>query len=136
LKQKTDDTLILQLHGEGKSQRKIAREIGCSKTTVLKRLKKLLQNSGHHVDNQQNDECLREHETSESRGPKYYTTQRYIRKIGNDYVYVYSEALMRRGDMEELKWDGEKFVVVTRRGEIESQMISENLLLGRRFSRG
>lgn len=52
MKRKTDDALILKLHGEGKSQRKIARELGCSKTAVLKRLKKMLLHGGDHTGNQ------------------------------------------------------------------------------------
>lgn len=39
---KTKDAVILQLHGEGKSQREIAKALKCSKTAVLKRLRKLL----------------------------------------------------------------------------------------------
>jgi biotin operon repressor len=123
MKRKTDDQTILRLHSEGTSQREIAKELGCSKTAIFKRLKKLLQNSGHHANNQNHTGSFKEDDASVHNGPKYYVTQRYIRKIGDDYVYVYTDALMRRGDMEEVRWDGKKFEVVTQKKENESLII-------------
>ena len=111
---KTDDFLILKFHKEGRSQRWIARELGCSKTAVLKRLRKLLSDGGHHAENQK--------ETNEIPKPKYSESSRYLRKIGTNEIYAWASGIAGRLDMEEVRWTGKKFVLVTK---VQMQAIND-----------
>jgi len=102
---KTNDSLILKFHKEGKSQRWIARQLGCSKTAVLKRLRKLL-NGGHQAGNQK--------ETNEISKPKYSESSRYLRKIGTGQIFAWAPGIAGRPDIEEVRWTGKDFSLVTR----------------------
>lgn len=102
---KTNDSLILKLHGEGKSQRQIAKELNYSKTCIFKRLKKLL-SDGHQAANQQ--------ETSDIPGSKYSVTTRYLRKITTGEIFAWASVIAQRHDMQEVRWNGKEFIVVTR----------------------
>ena len=103
---KTDDAVILKLSAEGKSQRYIAKQLKCSKTAILKRLRKLLPTRGHHRENQT--------VTNEIPRPKYSKDSRYLRKIGTDEIFIWTRYIAVRLDMEEVRWTGKKFVMVTR----------------------
>jgi len=140
---KGDDAEILRFKGEGKSFREIGRVLGVSHVAVRKRYLKMLRVNDKTVKeadgkmlNIVKTENPQEQGMPEHRGPRYSIEQRYIRKIGDSFIYVYSEALMRRGDMEELRWDGENFSVVTRSAEHESLMISENSFSRKGFRHG
>lgn len=104
------DKMILKLYMEKKSQRYIAKELGCSKTAVLKRLRKLLSDSGHQSENKEETSVL----TEEIPKPNYSKEHRYLRKIGTDEIFIWTKFIAVRFDMEEVKWDGKKFVVVTK----------------------
>ena len=103
---KTDDAVILKLHEQGKSQRYIAKQLGCSKTGVLKRLRKLLPDSGHQTENPK--------ETSVITKPTYSEQQRYLWKKGTNMIFAWASGIAGREDMEEVRWNGKKFIVVTK----------------------
>jgi len=94
VKRKTDDTVILKMHEEGKSLREIAAVFSCSKTAVRKQLLRLQKKASN--PNPQDIEKIEDKprvETPETLTPKY------LRKIGTREVFAYSPHLMKRGDM-------------------------------------
>jgi biotin operon repressor len=115
MKAKTDNALILKLHGEGKGQRKIAKQLGCSKTAVLKRLRKLLPDGGHQIGARASMVTRENLPTT----PRYLKTVRYLRKINTREIFVFNEYICGRADMEEVRWTGERFEVVTKFAERE-----------------
>jgi hypothetical protein len=114
LKRKTDDTRILKLHREGKSQREIATDLGCSKTAVLKRLKKLLPCSGHQGGDQKGTGVSQSVHACATEGPRYFKEQRYLRKKDAEQVFVWTPFIAKKEDLEEVLWDGEEFVPVAK----------------------
>ncbi|MEW6417618.1 MAG: helix-turn-helix domain-containing protein [Nitrospirota bacterium] len=116
---KTDDSVILQMHEEGKSLKEIAKEFECSKTAISKRLKRLKGKPEVNSEKKVQDNLTKPEapilpstieplDLPEIEAPavpeKEYAqgivaTGNYLRKIGTREVFAYSDRLMQRGDM-------------------------------------
>jgi len=93
---KTNDAVILKLHGEGKSLRQIAAVFGCSKTAVRKQLLRLQAKGGN--PNPQNTGKIEDKPREETLTHKV-ASRGYLRKLGTRQVFAYTDQLMQRGDM-------------------------------------
>ncbi|MBE0425781.1 MAG: helix-turn-helix domain-containing protein [Nitrospirae bacterium] len=94
---KTDDSVILQMHEEGKSLREIAEKFGCSKTAISKRLKRV--KGKPPVDPEKKVSTVAEDNQQKPIIQQAVSTGNYLRKIGTREIFAYSDRLMQRGDM-------------------------------------